>query len=99
MSPRDRIGEAISAIVAPESGAMPRVSATELNHQLLRASLKAVGKKLSGSFDDEERRVICERTHFTAVRRVPHGSGGQAHARLAQRRMFWGCLCGAELTW
>ena len=54
MSPRDRIGGAISAIVAPESGTMPRVSAKELNHQLLRAGLKTVGKKLSGAFDDDE---------------------------------------------
>ena len=53
MSPRDRIGEAIAAIVAPETGSMPRVSAADLNHQLLCAGLKAMGRKLSGAFYDE----------------------------------------------
>lgn len=54
MSPRDRIGDAIAAIVAPETGSMPRVSAAELNQQLLCAGLKAMGRKLSGAFYDEE---------------------------------------------
>lgn len=62
MSPNDRVAKAITAIVAPDTGAMPRVPPAQLAYKLVSAGLRAVSKQPSqASFEELTRSEATNR--------------------------------------